>query len=162
MAVYKQPKSKYWWYKFTWSGEPIRESTKQTNKRVAEQMEAAHRTSLAKSEVGIRDKKTVPTLKDFAERDFLPFVRSTFAVKVKTRLYYENGVQNLMAFDRLAGERLDDITSDRVSEYINRRQAAKGTRGRALQVASLNRELQVLRRMFRLAEEWGKVERALR
>jgi hypothetical protein len=42
MAVYKQPKSKYWWYKFTWNGEPIRESTKQTNKRVAEQMEAAH------------------------------------------------------------------------------------------------------------------------
>jgi hypothetical protein len=21
MAVYKQPKSKNWWYKFTWSGE---------------------------------------------------------------------------------------------------------------------------------------------
>ena len=48
MAVYKQPKSKYWWYKFVWNGEPIRESTKQTNKRVGEQMEAAHRTALAK------------------------------------------------------------------------------------------------------------------
>jgi hypothetical protein len=25
MAVYKQPKSKYWWYKFTWNGElPLR------------------------------------------------------------------------------------------------------------------------------------------
>jgi hypothetical protein len=43
MAVYKQPKSRYWWYKFTWNGEPIRRSTKQSNKRVAEQMEAAHR-----------------------------------------------------------------------------------------------------------------------
>ena len=41
MAVYKQPKSKYWWCKFTWNGEPIRQSTKQSNKRVAEQMEAA-------------------------------------------------------------------------------------------------------------------------
>jgi hypothetical protein len=40
MAVYKQPKSKYWWYKFTWNGEAIRESTKQTNKRVAEQMDS--------------------------------------------------------------------------------------------------------------------------
>jgi hypothetical protein len=48
MAVYKQPKSKNWWYKFNWNGEAIRESTKQTNKRVAEQMEAAHRTALAK------------------------------------------------------------------------------------------------------------------
>jgi len=60
--VYKQKKSKYWWYKFTWNGELIRESTKQTNKRVAEQMEAAHRTALAKGEVGIRDRRPVPTL----------------------------------------------------------------------------------------------------
>ena len=161
MAVYKQAKSKYWWYKFTWNGEQIRESTKQTNKRVAEQMEAAHRTALAKGEVGIRDKKPVPTLRDFAEREFLPFVRSTFAAKLKTRLYYENGVRNLVAFERLASERLDAISGDRVSEYIAKRQDATGKRGRGLQVASLNRELQVLRRMFRLAEEWGKVERAL-
>ena len=67
MAVYKQPKSKNWWYKFNWNGEPIRESTKQTNKRVAEQMEAAHKTALAKGEVGIRDTKPVPTLQEFAE-----------------------------------------------------------------------------------------------
>jgi hypothetical protein len=41
MAVYKQKDSKNWWYKFVWRGEPVRESTKQTNKTVAEQMEAA-------------------------------------------------------------------------------------------------------------------------
>ena len=67
------PKSQYWRYKFTWKGEQIRESTKQTNKRVAEQMEAA----LAKGEVGIREKKPVPTLKEFGARDLLPFVKST-------------------------------------------------------------------------------------
>jgi len=161
MAVYKQAKSKYWWYKFTWNGKQVRESSKQTNKRVAEQIEAAHRTALAKGEVGIRNKKAVPTLREFAERDFLPFVRSTFAAKPKTRSYYENGVQNLLAFERIAGQRLDVISSDRVSEYVTHRQAAKGKRGRLLQVASLNRELQVLRRMFRLAEEWGRVEKAL-
>ena len=59
--VYKQAKSKYWWIKFTWNGDQIRESTKQTNKRVAEQMEAARRTALAKGEVGIRDKRPIPT-----------------------------------------------------------------------------------------------------
>lgn len=37
--VYKQPKSKNWWYKFTWRGELIRMSTKQANKRVAEQID---------------------------------------------------------------------------------------------------------------------------
>ena len=36
MAVYKRGRA--WWYKFTWNGEPIRESTGQTNKRVAEQI----------------------------------------------------------------------------------------------------------------------------
>ena len=59
MAVYKR--GHVWWYKFTWNGMPIRESTKQTNKRVAEQIEAAHKTSLAKGEVGIRQKKRTPT-----------------------------------------------------------------------------------------------------
>jgi hypothetical protein len=80
MAVYKQPKSKYWWYKFTWNGEPIRESTKQTNKRVAETMEAARRTALAKGEVGIRDRylwipKTPSGLK---MQVFTLFVRSSW------------------------------------------------------------------------------------
>lgn len=52
MAVYKP--GKVWWYKFVWNGELIRESTKQGNKRTAEQMEATHKASLAKGEVGIR------------------------------------------------------------------------------------------------------------
>lgn len=161
VSVYKQEKSKNWSYKFSWNGQVIRKSTKQTNKRVAEQMEAAHRTALAKGEVGIRDKKPVPTLADFAKQDFLPFIRSTFAAKPKTLAYYENGVNRLLAFERLASERLDAITSDRVSEYATNRQRANGKRGQSLQVASLNRELQVLRRMFHLAQEWGKVERTL-
>jgi hypothetical protein len=42
MAVYKR--GDVWWYKFTFSGELIRESTKQGNKRVAEQIEAARKT----------------------------------------------------------------------------------------------------------------------
>jgi len=139
----------------------IRESTKQTNKRVAEQMEAAHRTALAKGEVGIREKKPVPTLKEFAEGDFLPFVKLTFAAKPKTLSYYENGINRLLAFERLAGERLDTITSDRIAEYVAKRKEASGKRGRTLQIASLNREFQVLRRIFHLAQEWGRVERAL-
>lgn len=159
--VYKQPKSKFWWYKFTWNGETIRRSTKQTNKRVAETMEAAHRTALAKGEVGIRENKPKLTIREFAERDFLPYVRSTFAAKPKTRLYYENGVRSLLRFQPLAGERLESVTSERVAEYVAERQKAKGTRGRKLQVASINRELQVLRRMFRLAQDWNKVGKAM-
>ena len=93
MAVYKR--GKIWWYKFFWNGEPIRESTKQSNKRNAEQMEAAHKTSLAKGEVGIREKRPVPTLANFMDRDFLPFVRTTKAPKPNTVRFYENSVANL-------------------------------------------------------------------
>ena len=104
--VFKRERSKYWWYKFIWNGELVRESTKQTNKRVAEQMESAHRTSLAKGEVGIREKQAVPTLAEFAKTDFQPFVQATFAAKPKTLEYYENGIKQLLAFDKLASEPL--------------------------------------------------------
>jgi integrase len=161
--VYKQPKSKYWWYKFTWNGEQIRESTKQTNRRVAEQMEAARRTALAKGEVGIRDKEPVPTLKDFAERNFLPFINSTKSEKPNTIRFYKNSIQNLNAFHKWADIPLDEITHDMIQAFIVHRQGQKQERrdGKALEVSTINRDLAALRRMFRLAEEWGKVLKVL-
>jgi hypothetical protein len=109
-------------------------------------------------------------LLQIAKRADRPGARTAFDLDVDYTLidcegedlaYYENGVHRLLAFPRLASERMDALTSDRVAEYITTRQAAKGRSGHLLQVASLNRELQVLRRMFVLAEEWGKVEKAL-
>lgn len=153
--VYKQKTSKNWWYKFVWNGELIRESTKQTNKRVAEQMEAAHRTRLAKGEVGIRERKPVPRLAEFADNDFLPFVRTTSAGKPNTVRFYENSVKNLKAHGKLAESRMDAITSEHISAFVAERQTAE------VEVATINRELATLRRMFHLAQEWGKVERVL-
>src|SRR5580765_6023357 len=112
MAVYKRGKT--WWYKFNWNGETIRESTKQTNKRTAEQIEAAHKTSLAKGEVGIRDRKPVPALAHFMEQDFMPFVRTTKASKPNTIRFYKNSVANLKAYSKLAGLRLDEITTEHI------------------------------------------------
>jgi len=63
MAVFKR--GRIYWYHFIFNGEPIQESTKQGNPRVARQIEAAHRTALAKGEVGIHEKKQVPTLAAF-------------------------------------------------------------------------------------------------
>ena len=113
----------------------IRESTKQTNKRVAEQMESAHRTALAKGEVGIWDKKPVPTLKEFAERNFLPFIQATFQEKRNTRRYYEVGLKSLLAYGRLAGAHLDAITGEAIAGFISKRQQD------GLKVSSINREL---------------------
>src|SRR5438874_7859466 len=112
MAVYKQLKSKDWWYKFNWSGVTSRESTKQTNKRVAEQIEAAHRTALAKGEVGIKERVNPPTLGEFAERDFLPFIEASSKAKKHTVAYYRNGVKNLVQFKALSTRPLDEITTE--------------------------------------------------
>src|ERR1700746_1875325 len=85
MAIYKR--GKVYWYKFRWNGELIRESSKQSNDRVARQMEAAHRTSLAKGEVGIREKKPAPTLCEFCEKRFEPWIKSTTALKTWRDFY---------------------------------------------------------------------------
>ena len=46
MSIYKR--GNVYWYKFMWNGEVIRESTRQGNDRKARQIEAAHKTRLAK------------------------------------------------------------------------------------------------------------------
>lgn len=153
MAVYKR--GRVWWYKFTWNTSPIRKSTKQTNKRVAEQIEAAHKTALARGEVGIRDRTPIPTLRDFAEQDFIPFIESRFQNKLKTLEYYRNGIKNLTGFAPLASSTLDTITPGKVAAFVTKRREA------GLQVTSINRQLEVLRRMQKLATEWGRVDRAL-
>ena len=149
--IYKR--GKVYWYKFQWNGKLVRESTKQGNDKVARQMEAAHRTSLAKGEVGIREKKRAPTLGEFATQQFMPWAESTFAAKVKTWLYYRNGVRRLQMYAPLISSALDEPQlGERISAYIAQRQA------KGLQVASINRELQVLRRLLHLAVEWGAVD----
>lgn len=151
MSIYKR--GDVYWYKFMWKGELMRESTKQGNDKVARQIEAAHRTSLAKGEVGIRDKKPSPTLSAFAKLQFMPWAEATFAAKPKTWLWYRNGVRRLLEFRQLAECNLDHIAGEHVAAYVARRQSD------GLLVSSINRELQVLRRMLCLALEWGTVER---
>lgn len=110
-------------------------------------MEAAHKTSLAKGEVGIREKKPVPTLEKFLENDFLPFVRTTKAAKPNTVRFYENSGANLQTYSKLAGLALDQITAEHIAGFVAHRQGAK------VQVSTINRDLATLRRAFHLAAE---------
>ena len=153
MAVYKR--GRVWWYRFTWRGEAVRESTKQTSQRVARQMEAAHKTSLAKGEFGIREKMLAPTLEQFIDQDFLPFVRTTKASKPNTVRFYENSAANVKAHSKLASLRLDEIKAEHVTGLVAHRQTAN------IQISTMNADLAALRRIFHLALEWGKVSVAL-
>ena len=123
--VFKQKESANWWYKVTWNGKLIRESSKQTNKRLAETMEAAHKSALARGEVGIREKEPAPTLKTFGEDSFLPFVRSTRAEKPNTVRFYKNSVANLSAYSKLADLPLDQINSEIVAGFVARYDRAR-------------------------------------
>ncbi|HKE21882.1 MAG TPA: hypothetical protein VKB88_05790 [Bryobacteraceae bacterium] len=82
-------------------------------------------------------------------------MRSTFSAKEKTLKYYEYGVKSLLASEKLAGARLDAITTETIGAFIATRNDA------GEQIGSINRELQSLCRMFHLAQESGKVEKAL-
>lgn len=151
MSIFKR--GRIYWYKFTFNGQAIRESTRQTNQHTARDMESAHRSSLAKGEVGIRDKKQSLTLAKFCDERFEPWAKSTFEKSSpKTWLdFYRVGLRAARNYKPFASLRLDEITSERVSEFSAYRQS------QGLQVSTVNSSLRVLRRILRLAVEWGEL-----
>ena len=151
MAVYKQKESKFWWHKFTWNGEPIRKSTKQTNKRVAEQIEAARKTALAKGEVGIVEKEPAPTLKQFSHR-FMQAVSVRCAEKPRTVEFYQEKLNRLLEYPALANAALDAIDEALIEQYVQERR-------KQVAPATVNRQLASLRRALRLAHEWKVIDR---
>jgi integrase len=148
MSIFKR--GNVYWYHFWFSGQHIQESTKQGNPRVARQMEAAHRTSLAKGEVGIREKKPVPTLKEFIDNRFEPWAKAQFekTSPATWRRWYRYNLGLLKTYSPLAELNLDKITSENVVDFAAHRQS------KGLEVSSVNRSLQVLRRALRSAVEW--------
>jgi Phage integrase, N-terminal SAM-like domain len=144
MSIFKR--GNVYWYHFVFNGEHVQESTKQGNPRVARQMEAAHRTSLAKGEVGIRERKKVPTLAHFAER-FKDYIAVRSETKPKTIVFYTGKMARLLDFDFLAEERLDQIDESLIERFVLARRSEVAP-------ATVNRELATLRRMLRLAYQW--------
>lgn len=154
MSIFKRGRT--YWYHFWFNNKHIQESTKQGNPRVARQMEAAHRTALAKGEVGIREKVAVPTLAEFIHKRFEPWARANFEQSSpKTwRDWYRAQMRTILAYSPLASRKLDQITGEHAAGYAAHRQA------QGLQVSSINSGLRVFRRMMRLAVEWGVVPSA--
>jgi integrase len=139
-----------YWYKFMWQGKLVRESTKQGNDKVARQMESAHRTSLAKGEVGIRETRAVPTLKEFCWQRVEPWAKARFEISCrKNWTWYRTGIRALTAFKPLADARLDQITDELASEFAAHRLRE------GMQVSTANNSLRVLRRILNLGVEWS-------
>lgn len=149
MSIFKR--GNVYWYHFLFNGEHVQKSTKQGNPRIARQIEAAHRTALAKGERGLVERKPVPTLAEYIENRFTPWARATFEkASPKTwQGWYRTQIGNISSYPPLMGRKLDSITSEHVADYA----AYLQTKG--WQSSSVNSSLRVLRRALRLAVEWG-------
>jgi integrase len=156
MAIYK--KSGRYYYNFWWNGRHVQRCTKQGNPNIARKMESAHRTALAMGEVGIVEKVPVPLLKEFIDCRFEPWAKAQFEYSSpKTwKGWYRTNLRVLGAFVPLAGKKLDQITSEDAVGFAAHRQA------KDMQVSSINSSLRVLRRLLRVAVEWGVIPSAPR
>ena len=150
MSIFKR--GRIYWYKFTFNGKAIRESTRQTNQRIARDMESAHRTSLAKGEVGLRDKKPLLTLGEFCRKRFAPWSESSSSLKT-WRDFYRVGLMAIQAYAPLASLALESVTTERIADFASHRQAE------GMKVSTVNASLRILRRILRVAEEWGEIEK---
>jgi len=154
MSTFKRGKT--YWYNFWWRDRHVQASTHQGSQRVARQMEAAHKTRLAKGEVGIEEKHPAPALEDFAKK-FIEAVEVRSADKPATIDFYRSKLQRLLEFHPLASARLDAISEALIERYVQARRnkiIGQGDGERRLSPASVNRELATLRRLLNLAKEW--------
>lgn len=144
MAIYKRGDT--YWFEFVFEGQRVRKSAKTSNRRAAQQIEAAYRTKLAKGEVDIHEKKSAPIFEQ-ALKEFLDWSKTAHASHPNTHKRYEVSSQPLKRYFRSA--RLDQITAEMVERYKTTRAGQKGTRtGRTLRPATVNRELACLKAMF--------------
>lgn len=152
MAIFKR--GRVYWYHFWFKDQHIQRSTRQGNPRVARQIEAAHRTRLAKGEVGIEEQKPAPTLKDFSQR-FADSIQTRCAEKPRTILFYSEKLKRLLEFEPMANARLDQIDEELIANYIQHRR-------KLVSPGSVNREMATLRLALRLAHEWKITNRVPR
>jgi integrase len=140
-----------WHFRYVYKGQVIRRSTKQGNKRIAEEMERADRSARAKGELGLGEKPICPTLRNFVRNRIRPWAEKQ---KVTTATWYRSGINPLVEYEAIANRAMDTITSETIADY----RAHRESEGRA--IGTINRELRVLRRCLRLAAEWGVIATA--
>jgi integrase len=140
-----------YWYDFWFKGRRVRESTKQGNANDARDIAAAHRTALAKGEVGIEERSPVPTLAGFEQR-FLNEIRVRRADHPETIQFYECKYSGLLKYKPLAQARLDRIDEEMISAFMAKMVSDEYQR------STINRHLATLKRALRLARKWKLIK----
>jgi integrase len=100
-----------------------------------------------------RETVEVPYLSDFLQTVYLPWARLN---KAKPYLD-ERAVRFFRMSESFKGRRLDEVSVIQVEGYKRERKGAVSKRKRPFKLSSLNKELTILSRAFRLAVEGGLV-----
>ena len=147
MGIYKR--GGVYWYKFMWNGKLIRESAKTGNDKVARKIESAHRTRLAEGMVNIRENHEAPTFKAFCTDRIEPYAKPR-----QSWTWFRAGIRALQKYPTLANLPLNDIRGEHAGGFAAWRLTQKVVPG------TINSSLRVLRRILRLAANWGVIEAA--
>src|ERR1044071_7577942 len=158
MTVGRRKDAKYYVMYFMHKGQRIQRSTRCTNKRDAEEVERAFRTQLAKGEVGLDEKKPVPSFRDAME-EFLARSLADHADKPNT---HQRAITSSKALLRFFEDRpLDQITPDDVEKFKDWRRRhrkqppykklkknKRATTSKPIKLSTVNRDLACLRAMI--------------
>ena len=140
-CVYQRPDSPVWWIKYSRNGKPYRESAKTTNQRKAENF---LKTRLAEIATGtfLGPQAERVRVEDLAD-DFL----REYRINGRKSLDDVQARWDLHLKPFFGVLRAKDVTSDLIARYVDarQRQAAKN--------ATINRELAVLKRMYRIGHQ---------
>lgn len=146
MALYKT-KSGIYYYDFYVGNRRYRRSTKTDLESKAKKIEAvAFAGALEFGPDTLTNRN--PTLTDFGDKHFLPWVRESHSLKETTRRYYQKGWDLLKRTD-LIYMRMNQVTSGIID-----RLRLSGASAEEISPSYRNQALRTLRRAFGLAAEW--------
>jgi integrase len=152
--LYRRKGSPFWWCEFQCGGRRFRESTGETSESKARKVEREARER-AKAEIAtekLAPKRKPMTLNEAATRYYEEISQHT--ANAATDDYRLAALVQGLGKDTLLAE----IDSDKLTAYVARRRGTISRRGKPLSNASVNREVELLRRVMRRAKLW-KVDR---
>jgi integrase len=136
-----QKHGKIWTMDFVFNGRRYQQSTKTENKRVAEDIERAFRTNLARGEVGIEEKpkravSTVAALLEDLQKDY----------ELRGKASDKNLSVVRVVNKAFGSRRADTLNSEDLTAYVERKLKAKS------KPRTVNNHLQVLASAYKLAK----------
>jgi integrase len=143
----KDAKSPYWQYDFSIAGERERGTTRERSAAKAAEFVEARRTLMRQRQAAARMGVTAPTTKPITLFEACAVYEGKFKkVDPTTRYQIENLCALLCADGR--DRKLSDITTRDFADYRLRRQRKTGAHGKPLAQSSINREVQLARRVW--------------